>query len=143
VRLIFDVRQNMKLILKPTILLLITVGLSGCVIPYKYSTQQGAAGFVSDESNGTPIQGAVVVVSQGRQNFSTTETETQSDGTFSLPGTTKWGIYMVPMDPIPIPWSLKVSAEGYLDYSVDESTSILQKSIRNLGEIKMKKEPNQ
>ena len=138
-----DVRQNMKLILKPTTFLLIAIGLSGCVIPFKYSTQQGAAGFVRDESNGAAIQGAVVVISQGRRNISIAKTETQSDGTFRLPGTTKWGVYMVPMDPIPIPWSLKVSAEGYLDYNLDESTSILQKSIRNIGEIKMKKEPNQ
>ena len=125
------------------LLLLAALSLSGCVIPYKYTMRQGASGIVRDDASGAPISGAAVVVEVGKER-ETAKGVTGPDGSFRIPGVSKWGIYIVPMDPMGIAWSLTIRAKGYRDYSSHATTTVMQTSVREVGEIKLKKEePNQ
>jgi hypothetical protein len=114
--------------------------LTGCFVPYDFTERQGAVGTVIDDETGAPITGALVVVSEGNGRLTG---YTDPSGKFVVPGITKWGLWPVPADPMGIPWALSVQAKGYSEYSTKALSSVLQISVRDIKEIRLKKEmPN-
>ena|SRR5579863_9037767 len=114
--------------------------LGGCIIPYKYTMQQGATGYIVDAHNSVPITGASIVVVEG---LASQIAVSGTDGRFYIPGVSKWGAYIVPMDPMAIRWSLTIHAEGYDEYSTKDWTSVMQSLARDVRVIRLnKKAPN-
>jgi len=120
-------------------MVILALVLSGCVIPYRFTPKQGATGIVLDEESGKPIPEANIVVTTHEGIMSTAS---GSDGHFEIASERQWGIYMIPMDPMPWPWSIRISAKGFQEFYKEETTNIMAHGSREIGEIKLKKEPN-
>ena len=99
--------------MKPTVVLLSLVacaGLSGCVIPYRYTTRIRAKATVVDARTSRPIAAADIKLAQPANQ---TSIRSSPDGTFVIPAQKEWGAYIFPMESFPRPTPVVVSHPGY------------------------------
>ena len=114
----------------------IAVGLSGCVIPYRFTTRQGAVGSIVDKGSHRPLSGALITVTTHGETISA---NSGTNGRFIVPSVREWGVFLAPTDPRPTPWVLKVSAPDYQTYTEKYWTTYLDEGSRDLGYIELTK----
>ena len=85
---------------------------SGCVA-YHFTMRPGASGTVLDARTGLPVAGASVSLAPERGDDPAGTATTAADGSFTLPPRRQWGVYIVPGDVFPSPFTLSVQHDGY------------------------------
>jgi hypothetical protein len=115
--------------IRPSIALLtlsLALVCSGC-IPYHFTVRPGASGTVVDARTGLPVAGAAVSVASVRGHDPAGNATTTPDGSFRIPPRRQWGVYIVPGDIFPFPFTLSVQQGGY-------QQAIVQFAHRAMGE---------
>lgn len=76
--------------------------------------------MICDARTGIPVPGAAVSVVPSREpdapprdNEPPGKRSALSDGSFRIPPRRQWGVYLVPGDIFPLPFTLTVQREGY------------------------------
>ena len=111
---------------------------SGC-IPYHFTTRPGASGVVLDARTGVPIVGAAVSVAPVRGDDPAGTATTETDGSFRVPPRRQWGVYLVPGDVFPFPFTLSVQHEGYQQTVVQFAHRAMgEGTTTNFGEVRIK-----
>jgi hypothetical protein len=94
---------------------LLLIFCSGC-FPYYFTTRPAATGVIVDANTRAPIAGAEVVVTRERVEGRVGKASSQSDGTFHTPSAHMLGVYIIPGDVFPFPFTLTIRHDGYQDY---------------------------
>lgn len=115
---------------------LIPALLTGC-FPYKYVVAPQVHGTVTDSRTSAPIAGALVTVSSPDSGIyhRTRSANTGSDGKFSVPLQTAWGVFFVSQSMTGIEADLKVEAPGYLPYQQKDLGSIQSPPVRGTNSV--------
>lgn len=121
-------------------LYLASVFLSGC-FPVQYTLNPGASGIVVDAQNKKPIAGASVLLTTSSNVDPTRRVSatTNEQGEFVIPADQKWGVYIVPMDPIGLEGVVTVQAMGYNGTKKKFRTSSMGPANSKLGIIPLER----
>lgn len=116
------------------------LGLGAGCFPYHFTLRPGAEGHVRDTATGTPIQGAVVMVSPSNNKGPRGQSTTDCQGEFQVPARRLWWFYLVPQDVFPLPFTLSVRHEGYQTLNIEFLHRAMEGGSKtNFGEIRMQK----
>jgi alkanesulfonate monooxygenase SsuD/methylene tetrahydromethanopterin reductase-like flavin-dependent oxidoreductase (luciferase family) len=121
---------------------MVVLTLSGC-FPIRYLLWPGISGSVIDDSTGTPVPNATVILSRkGESQHPLIATVTDAQGGFSFAERHAVGIYVVPEDIFDFLGTVDIYASGYLKESRDVRSKILGNTMPiALGEIRVKRPP--
>ena len=102
--------------------------LCGCM-PYHFVEEPGVLGKVVDTETYEPIEDVVVQLKYSPRGGKAPSTyavkaKTSNDGSFHIQPKKKWGIYIVPMDFFPAPYTLAFAHEEYSTRSISFSHAI-------------------
>jgi len=128
-----------------TLILLITLCLSGCVmIPYKYTEQQEVSGHLIDYDSHEPVGGATITLSRNNSEYTKPiSILSETNGDFIVPSVRHWGVFFIgpPVDFAEPHWTLTIAAPQYQTHTEEFRTQVTKYKPVQLGTILLKKEP--
>lgn len=136
-----SVRQtpNSMRILTSFLVLTVALCFSGCIaFPYKYTKRQETSGVLIDGDSRRPVAGASITLSS--QYEEPISVLSKKDGSFVVPNSRFWSLFMVGMHYPFISWSLTVTAPGYQTHTDEFGFSMYKNKPIQLGSIILKKE---
>jgi len=113
----------------------LAVCCSGC-FPYRFTARPGASGRVIEAGTHSAVSGATISLSAPHGQVMT---NAAADGFFRIPAEHRWGIYIIPMDPIRWRTDVTISAEGFTNARRPFIISSMGPGITDLGEIPMER----
>ena len=123
-----------------TLILLASLCLSGCVIPYKYTDRQKVSGHLVDYDSWQPVSDATITLSSEYEKSVSVPSETNGD--FVVPSVRRWSVFiLIQHDRLPQHWILTIVAPGYQKYIATFNAHITENRPIQLGTITLKKEP--
>ena len=125
----------------------IIIIFTGCM-PYHLTEQPGVSGQTVDSETNISLQNVTVRLEYASENIDTTDkiiltTKTSEEGTFHIAPKRKWGIYIVPTDFFPIPYSLVFIKENYITQTITFAHSMGEKQDTvDIGTVQLERKSN-
>jgi hypothetical protein len=125
----------------------LTVALSALLVgcfPYRYTDRPGAVGRIVSSSDAAPVASATIRLSFSHpvHKHDPIETQTGTDGSFSVLAKTFWGLYLIPQESgHPGTCKVEVHAQGYLTEVREFRWWGAGPSVESLGDIALRPRP--
>jgi len=126
------------------LILLTSLCLSGCIIPYKFTNRQEVSGHLMDYDSHQPVSDATITLSCNNSKYmEPVSILNETNGDFTVPSSRSWGVLPIigPIDFYQPRWTLTITAPQYQTHTEEFRADIpLKNKPVQLGTIMLKKE---